>query len=161
MLTDRRFLRLHTALAALVLLLAACTGAPSVTPSPSETAAASSPAATETAEATESAEATDGAAEGDVTVTLVGFAFTADDADTSGDVPTLTIPAGTTVMFVNEDSAPHTATHGSDGTPAADAAFDIDLPDSGSSGSHTFDEAGTFDVTCTIHPDMNMTIIVE
>jgi plastocyanin len=25
----------------------------------------------------------------------------------------------------------------------------------------TFDEAGTFDVTCLFHPQMNMTVVVE
>jgi plastocyanin len=142
---------------ALALLLAACSGttASSSAATPSSTTAASSEAASE------STAASDAPADGDVTVTVTGFAFTADDADTSGDVPTLTIPAGTSVTFVNEDSAPHTATNGTDGDAAADAAFDIDLGAAGTSGTYTFDEAGEFPVTCTIHPQMNMVIVVE
>ena len=153
MLTNRLPL---AALATLVLVLAACSGAASTTPSASESAAATSAAASESAEASESA-----AAEGDVTVTLVGFAFTGDEVDDSGDVPTLTIPVGTRVVFVNEDPAPHTATHGTDGAAEADAAFDIAIRETGASGSFTFEEAGQFPVTCKVHPDMNLTIIVE
>ena len=164
MLTDRPTVR-HpllplAALAALVLIVAACSGAPSTTPS--ESAAASSAAASESEAESESAEASESeAAEGDVTVTLVGFAFTGDEVDDSGDVPTLTIPVGTRVVFVNEDPAPHTATHGTDGAAEADAAFDIGIRETGASGSFTFEEAGEFPVTCKVHPDMNLTIIVE
>ena len=32
---------------------------------------------------------------------------------------------------------------------------------SGESVTVTFDKAGTFDVTCTIHPTMNMTVTVQ
>ncbi len=147
------------ALAGLILLLAACSNGASATPS--ESAAASSAAASESAEASESEAAESGAAEGDVTVTLVGFAFTGDDVDTSGDVPTLTVPAGTRVVFVNEDPARHTATHGTDGAADPAAAFDINLGSSGASGSFTFEEAGEFPVTCKVHPEMNLTVIVE
>ncbi|HET9879985.1 MAG TPA: plastocyanin/azurin family copper-binding protein [Candidatus Limnocylindria bacterium] len=149
------------ALAGLILLLAACGNGASGTPSASESAAASSAAASDSAEASESEAAESEAAEGDVTVTLVGFAFTGDDVDTSGDVPTLTVPAGTRVVFVNEDAARHTATHGTDGAADPAAAFDINLGSSGASGSFTFEEAGEFPVTCKVHPDMNLTVIVE
>lgn len=150
------------ALAGLILVLAACSNGASATPSVAESsAAASSAAASESTEASESEAAESGAAEGDVTVTLVGFAFTGDDVDTSGDVPTLTVPVGTRVVFVNEDPARHTATHGTDGAPDAAAAFDINLGSSGSAGSFTFEEAGEFPVTCKVHPEMNLTIIVE
>ena len=73
---------------------------------------------------------------------------------------TLTVPVGTTVVFQNSDSAPHTATHGEDGAPADDAAFDINL-EPGRSGEFTFSETGTYPTTCRIHPEMNMTITVE
>lgn len=142
----------------LALLLAACSG---TTTSSSAAATASPTTAASSDAASESTAASDEPAEGDVTVTLTGFEYTAEDADTSGDVPTLTIPVGTTVSFVNEDSAPHTATNGTDGEAADDAAFDIDLGSTGASGTYTFDEAGEFPVTCTIHPQMNMVIIVQ
>jgi plastocyanin len=146
-----------TLVAGLALMLAACSstagsGAASATPSAS--AEASSAAASASASASE-------AATGDVTVTITGFEFTADEADTSGDVPTLTIPVGTSVTFVNEDSTRHTATNGTDGELAADAAFDFNLGQQGASGTYTFDTPGEFGVTCKIHSAMNLTIIVE
>jgi plastocyanin len=72
----------------------------------------------------------------------------------------LTIAPGTTVTFMNEDSAPHTATQGSNGVKAPDALFDLQLPP-GASKSYTFADAGTYKVTCTLHPQMNMTITVR
>ena len=74
--------------------------------------------------------------------------------------PDLTIAAGTTVMFMNADTVPHTATQGSDGVKAAEALFDIQLP-VGGSGSYTFADPGTYQVTCTLHAFMNMTITVQ
>jgi plastocyanin len=74
--------------------------------------------------------------------------------------PDLTIAVGTTVTWMNADVAPHTATQGSNGVKAPDALFDIQLP-IGGSGSYTFTKAGTYQVTCTIHSNMNMTITVQ
>lgn len=148
----RRPARLAWMLPAL-LVLAACSGTTSTTPSP--TAAASSAAASASGDASEEP------VDADVTVTLSGFAFTGDEVDDSGAVPTLTIPPGTTVAFVNEDSAPHTATHGTNGSAAADAAFDLSLGATGASATHTFDTAGEFQVTCRFHSGMNLTIVVE
>ena len=70
---------------------------------------------------------------------------------------TLTIPVGTTVTFT--DSAGHTVTEGSDGTAVDDPIVD----ESGGADPIvvSFDEAGTFDITCKIHSPMNMTITVE
>jgi plastocyanin len=69
----------------------------------------------------------------------------------------LTIPVGTTVTFT--DSSGHTVTEGSDGEAVDDPIVD---EDGGSEPIEvTFDEAGTFDITCKIHPAMNMTITVE
>ena len=69
---------------------------------------------------------------------------------------TLTIPVGTTVTFT--DSTGHTVTEGSDGLAVDDPIVD---EAGGSDVVVTFDEAGTFDITCKIHPNMNMTITVE
>jgi plastocyanin len=69
----------------------------------------------------------------------------------------LTIPVGTTVTFT--DSSGHTVTEGSDGEAVDDPIVD---EDGGSEPIEvTFDEAGTFNITCKIHPAMNMTITVE
>lgn len=116
----------------LVLLLAAC----------SNNAASSAPAADGGGAATD-----DGSSGGGETVSLAGFAFSPSE---------LTIPAGTTVTFT--DTANHTVTEGTDGEAVDDPIVD---EDGGSDIEVTFDEPGTYNITCKIHPDMNMTITVE
>jgi len=64
----------------------------------------------------------------------------------------VTISAGDTLLFVNEDSAPHTAT--------ADA-FNTDRLNVGESASIAITSAGTYEYICAIHPSMKGTVIVE
>jgi len=104
--------------------------------------------------ATESSDAGGGGADdgggGDTgeTVSLAGGAFSP---------ATLTISVGTTVTFT--DTTGHTVTEGTDGTAVDDPIVD---EDGGADPIEvTFDEAGTFNITCKIHPAMNMTITVE
>ena len=72
----------------------------------------------------------------------------------------LTIAAGTEVTFVNADSAAHTVTEGTNGVAVEDPIIDEELQQNGSA-SFTFDEPGTYQITCLFHSSMNMTIIVE
>jgi plastocyanin len=74
--------------------------------------------------------------------------------------PDVTVAAGTSVTWQNNDTAPHTATEGTNGIKAPNARFDLQLP-IGASESFTFADAGTYQVTCTIHPTMNMTVTVQ
>ena len=67
---------------------------------------------------------------------------------------------GGTVTWENGDTAAHTATGGS-ATEGPSGVFDSSLIMAGSSFSHTFDEAGTFDYFCMVHPWMAGTVIVE
>lgn len=90
----------------------------------------------------------DGGGDTGETVSLAGGAF----APSS-----LTIPAGTTVTFT--DTSGHTVTEGTDGEAVDDPI--VDEEGGADPIEVTFDEAGTFDITCRIHPDMNMTITVE
>jgi plastocyanin len=69
----------------------------------------------------------------------------------------LTVAPGTEVSFENLDLATHTVT-------AADGS-DLDF-DSGSLGqgdvfTQTFDEAGTYDYFCEVHPTMRASVSVE
>lgn len=81
------------------------------------------------------------------TVSLAGSRFS----------PTqLTIPVGTTVTFT--DTSSHTVVEGTDGEPVADPIVD---ESGGEDIVVAFEEAGTFNITCTVHPTMNMTITVE
>ncbi len=72
----------------------------------------------------------------------------------------LTVQAGTEISFVNNSGLPHTVTHGMNGRAVDDPAFDR-AADDGSTVTIAFDEPGTYEVTCKIHPTMNMVIIVE
>jgi plastocyanin len=97
---------------------------------------------------TESSPADDGGGgTGGETVSMANTTFTPSS---------LTIAAGTTVTFT--DTSGHTVTEGTDGVAVDDPIVD---EDGGSDVPVTFDEPGTYNITCEIHPTMNMTITVE
>lgn len=77
------------------------------------------------------------------TVRISDFAF----------VPaSITITPGDQVIFVNDDSAPHTAT--------AQGLFDTGRLGQGQQASLTFGSAGTYNYICSFHPNMKGTITV-
>jgi plastocyanin len=84
-------------------------------------------------------------------VEVAGFAY--EPAD-------LTITAGTTVVFQNNDTAPHTITAGSNDDPQPDL-FDSGLLQQGESFPFVFDEPGTYTYFCDRHPPMRGLITVE
>ena len=92
---------------------------------------------------------------------------TADDP-TTGDVGNVTgvsvvdvafvpaaieVPVGTTVEWINEDPFAHTVT-------ARDGAFDSGTMDGGEAFRQSFEEPGTFEYFCDIHPSMTGTVTV-
>jgi len=81
----------------------------------------------------------------DVSVTIMNFKF---------DPTPLTIPVGTSVVWTNQDTAPHTATSDTKGI------FDTGMLQKGQSGKITFNTAGTFTYFCAVHPNMHGTVIV-
>jgi LPXTG-motif cell wall-anchored protein len=80
----------------------------------------------------------------DTGVTIVDFEFTP---------ASVTVNVGDTVTWTNDGPTPHSAT-------ANDGSFDTGIMDEGQSGSHTFNEAGTFSYICTPHPNMTGTVTV-
>lgn len=66
----------------------------------------------------------------------------------------LTIKAGDTITFTNEDSAPHTAT-------AGDGAFDTGRLGKGQSATVTVSAAGAHAYICKIHPSMKGTVTAQ
>jgi len=72
----------------------------------------------------------------------------------------VTINVGGIVTWENNDTAAHTATGGS-ATEGPSGVFDSSLIMAGSSFSHTFDDAGSFDYFCMVHPWMVGSVIVE
>ncbi|MFO7166578.1 MAG: cupredoxin family copper-binding protein [Chloroflexota bacterium] len=79
-----------------------------------------------------------------VNVNIRDFAF---------DPAELTINVGDTVVWTNNDTAPHTAT-------ASDGSFDSGRLDNGQQFSFTFNSPGTFQYVCTFHDTMQATIVV-
>ncbi len=73
---------------------------------------------------------------------------------------TLDIENGTSLTFVNKDAAAHTVTEGSDGSPSPDGRFD-DRLDEGHQVAISFGTPGTYQITCTFHPTMSMTVTVR
>jgi plastocyanin len=66
----------------------------------------------------------------------------------------VTINAGQTVRFVQDDDTPHTVT-------AADKSFDSGNLDKGKTWTHTFAKAGTYAFACSYHPTMKGTVVVR
>jgi plastocyanin len=66
----------------------------------------------------------------------------------------LTVRAGDTVVWLNKDMFPHTATSKAGG-------FDSQVIAAGQSWSYKPAAAGAFAYTCTFHPTMNATLRVQ
>jgi plastocyanin len=73
---------------------------------------------------------------------------------------TINISTGTTVEWINEDAAMHTATSG---IPAsgADGVFDSGILNLGDTYQFTFADVGNYDYYCILHPWMIGTVNVE
>src|SRR5260221_3582946 len=66
----------------------------------------------------------------------------------------LTVPAGTTVLWKNLDEEPHTVVSDS-------GLFRSGGLDRNDGFAFTFDKPGTYKFVCSIHPTMTGTIVVE
>jgi plastocyanin len=91
-----------------------------------------------------SAPAPSGAAARAEKVEIVDFAYDPDP---------VIVQVGGKVTWLNQDSAPHTAT-------AEDGSFDTGTLEEGKLKSETFKQAGTYAYICEIHPDMHGTVEV-
>lgn len=76
-------------------------------------------------------------------VTISGYAF---------DPPAIKVNAGSTITWINEDSAPHTIKFD---------AFESEKLNSGGKYEHVFAEAGEFTYICGLHPSMKGKVIVQ
>jgi plastocyanin len=127
------------ALVALSLGLAACGGGSDDTTTTTET---------ETTEASPEPSggvpAPSGEAARSEKVEIVEFAYDPDP---------VTVQAGGKVIWLNQDTAPHTAT-------ADDGSFDTGTLERGKLKSETFKEPGTYTYFCEIHPTMHGTVEV-
>jgi plastocyanin len=143
--------RLSTPLAALAVVLVACSG---TTASPTATTTPTTAPTVSQAEATADDTASPGRSDepaDEVRVRMDGSDF----------IPAqLTIAAGTEVIFVNVSEFEHTVTEGTGGRAVEEPFVDIEVVEGDSEGV-TFDEPGTFEITCRIHPTMQLTVTVE
>jgi plastocyanin len=80
---------------------------------------------------------------GGTTVTVENFEFNPE---------TVTVSAGDSVTWTFQDAAPHNV---------SGEGFESDNLSDGEEFSHTFDEAGTFEYVCTLHPGMAGTVEVQ
>lgn len=71
------------------------------------------------------------------------------------DPASVTVSAGDTVTWTNEDSVGHDVT--GDGFKSGDPGG----LQNGDTFEHTFDKAGTFDYVCTVHPGMEGSVKVK
>lgn len=128
---------------AALLLLAACdsgvtTAAPAVTAADPGMPGMSAPAPSDTAPASVAPVSTD-------TIAIQNFAFTP---------AAVTVKAGTTITWTNQDQDPHTVTAmGSD-------AFQSPVLSTGQTFRYRFTTPGTYAYLCTIHPFMTATVVV-
>jgi plastocyanin len=67
---------------------------------------------------------------------------------------TVTIKAGESVTWTNQDSMNHTVV-------ADNGEFESSALGNGAAFSFTFDKAGTYPYHCSIHPSMKATIVVQ
>jgi len=72
----------------------------------------------------------------------------------------VTISVGDKVTWINDDSAAHTITSGS-ASAGLTGVFDSGLFMAGTTFEFTFDDAGTYDYFCMVHPWMTGKIIVK
>ncbi len=131
--------------ALLVMGLAACGGeaeeqATTTSPTPGATSVE-----TTTADAPTTTEAAPPPPEDAVDVSILGFAFNPNP---------VTIEAGQTVLWVNNDGVSHTAT-------SEDGLWNSGSIRGGAQYFFTFDQPGEFAYFCSIHREMTATVIVE
>ncbi|MFI1359786.1 plastocyanin/azurin family copper-binding protein [Streptomyces sp. NPDC020898] len=80
-------------------------------------------------------------------VTMQGYAFAP---------ATLTVPAGSTVTWTNQDTAPHDVK-----TTSGPVQIHSPMLNKGQSWSFTFTTAGSYAYYCTVHPNMTAGIAVQ
>lgn len=141
------------ALLALTLAIAGCAAAPTG----AEPTDAAEPSLAAPSDAPPSAASSEGAAATEAPE-AEPVAVMIDDPDFIPEM--LTVAVGTEVTWLNADPYEHTVTEGTDGDAVDDPFVDEDVPADGTV-SLRFDEPGTYEITCQIHPTMQMTVIVE
>ncbi|HEX5410682.1 MAG TPA: cupredoxin family copper-binding protein [Terriglobia bacterium] len=66
----------------------------------------------------------------------------------------LTVPAGTTITWINRDDVPHTVV-------STERVFASSVLDTGDKFSYTFTKPGTYPYYCSVHPKMTAKVEVR
>jgi plastocyanin len=168
--SSRTWLPFVVAAILLAVLLAGCTTAPSgpapvttqATPAPTAppttvvttvvrtTAAPTTPFTTQTTVVTTAVPKTP-AAPANISVAIKDFAFSP---------AALTVPAGTTVTWTNQDTLPHTVVSDATTLFQVGAIFTSPSLSQGQKFSYTFSTPGTVTYHCSVHPFMGGTVTV-
>jgi len=85
------------------------------------------------------------------TITMSGLKFT---------VAEITVPVGD-VSFVNQDQVPHRIAEGQNGTEVASPRITSTDVSASQTKVISFTAAGDYQITCLIHPTMNMVVHVQ
>jgi len=88
---------------------------------------------------------------GAMTINIQNFAF---------NPASITVPKGTTVTWVNEDTADHQIINDAQGSTGQGTVFTSSSLQKGAQYSFRFDTPGTYPYHCSIHPSMKATVIV-
>ena len=113
-------------------------------PAEAEDVTVESPTSAGTAVTSDGTDPADASPTGPVEASIVDLAF---------EPAVIEVEAGASVTWANEDSVPHTVT-------ARTADFNSGVMQEGETYSQTFDEPGTFDYFCAIHPSMSGSVVV-
>ncbi|MDQ5869663.1 MAG: plastocyanin/azurin family copper-binding protein [Thermoproteota archaeon] len=81
--------------------------------------------------------------------------------DKSYDPNPININAGDSVVWTNSDNDIHSVTSGSDEGPSIGQEFDSGIVGAGKSFTHKFENLGTYEYFCSIHPSMVGEVIVK
>lgn len=82
-------------------------------------------------------------------------------SDKSYDPNPINVNAGDSVTWTNSDNDIHSVTSGSDEGPSIGQEFDSGILGEGQSFTHRFENPGTYEYFCSIHPSMVGEVIVK
>jgi plastocyanin len=112
---------------------------------------------------------TDPATTGSSTPTSSSDSNTVHMNDSNFEQPSITIKKGTSLTLINDSSAVHIIANGtwdSNGTPRGEQekgapTINTEMDGGADKTFGPFNTAGTFQLYCTVHPGMNLTVIVK
>ena len=95
-------------------------------------------------------------------ITIISIKAGASSENGKGFEPaSTTVSTGDTITWINDDTTLHTVTSGAPEGGDSGMVFDSSYLAAGKTFEYTFNNVGTYDYYCTLHPHMTGTIIVN